>query len=127
MPRFLKYYSRLTGAVFGFLIPLPVLAQADPLNIQQLKIFQLPTGGAGKLANIIIDIINILLGLAAVLAVAAIIWGAVMFITSLGNEQRVASAKKIIFWAIAGLLIIGFSFAIIQLIGGALGVAGVNP
>lgn len=94
----------------------------DPLCLKNLEVFKLPSGGAGKAVAIITAIINLLLGLSAVLAVAAIIWGAVRIITSLGNQSGVESGKKIIFWAIIGLLIIGFAFAIIQLIGEALGV-----
>lgn len=101
------------------------MAVGDPLNLDRLKNFGLPSGGAGGVVNIIVSIINLLLGLSVVLAVAAIIWGAVRIITSLGNSTAVESGKKIIFWAIIGLLIIGFSFAIIQLVGKALGVPGV--
>ncbi len=109
------------------LIARPVLAfdPADPLGIGEdswLPTFGLPSGGAEGVVNIIIAVINLMLGLSAVLAVAAIIWGAVRIITSLGNQSGVESGKKIIFWAIVGLLIIGFSFAIIQLVGRALGV-----
>jgi uncharacterized membrane protein YjfL (UPF0719 family) len=66
-----------------------------------------------------------LLGLSAVLAVAAIIWGAVMFIISIGNEKRVETAKKIILWAVIGLLVVGLSFLIVRFVGQILGVPGV--
>lgn len=92
------------------------------LGIEKLLLFDLPSGGGEKAVNIIVAVVNILLGLSAILAVAAIIWGAVRIITSFGNSTAVESGKKIIFWAITGLLIIGFSFAMIQLIATALGI-----
>lgn len=129
-------HALLLGIVAIVAIALPVYAQnppppcapgqnaGDPLCLGNTTVFDLPSGGTSQASQIIISVINILLGLSAVLAVAAIIWGAVRIITSLGNQQGVESGKKIIFWAIVGLMIIGFSFAIIQLIGQALGVVG---
>jgi hypothetical protein len=72
--------------------------------------------------NVIITAINIMLGLAAVLALAAMVWGGIVLITSAGNEKRVESAKKTITWAIIGLIVIGLSFFIVFFIGQKLGV-----
>lgn len=133
--------SFLVALVLVSMIGVPALVQAqdppvgncksgdpnDPLCIGNIGVFNLPSGGASTAVNLIVAIINILLGLSAVLAVAAIIWGAIRIMTSLGNQSGVESGKKIIFWAVVGLLIIGFSFVIIQLIGEALGVIGANP
>lgn len=77
-----------------------------------------------RIGNLIVAIINIMLSLAAVLAVGAIIWGAVILILSIGDEKRVGTAKKIILSAIAGLIIIGLSFIIVRFIGQKLGVLG---
>lgn len=101
---------------------IPTAHAQDPLGTGQLGRFGLPSGGVLAVVQLISAIIQILLSLSAVLAVAAIILGAVRIMTSLGNSSAVESGKKIIFWAIVGLLIIGFSFALIQLIGNALGI-----
>lgn len=75
-----------------------------------------------KVGNLIVSIINLMLSFAALLAVGAIIWGGIIYITSVGNESQVGKAKKIIFWAIVGLLITGLSFLIVRFVGQALGV-----
>lgn len=72
--------------------------------------------GAQAPAAIITDVILWLLGLSAVLAVAAIIWGAFLYIVSLGDENRASTGKQIILYAIIGLILAGGSFFIIQTI-----------
>lgn len=57
-----------------------------------------------------------LLSLVAVLALLALIVGGIMYIISFGDESRAERAKKIILYAIVGLLIVGASFVIIQAI-----------
>lgn len=76
------------------------------------------------IGDLIIQIIQLILGFSAVLAVGAIIWGAMMMILSLGEQGRVEKGKKIIFWAIVGLLITGLSFLIVGFIGQALQAPG---
>lgn len=78
-----------------------------------------------KVGDLIVSIINLMLSFAALLAVGAIIWGGIIYITSIGNESQIGKAKKIIFWAIIGLLITGLSFLIVRFVGQALGVVKV--
>ncbi len=54
-----------------------------------------------------------LLGLAAVLALGVLIAGSIAYIISLGDENRVQRAKRIILYAIIGLLLTGASFTIL--------------
>lgn len=109
-------------SLFFAVVAAPALAQLDfhPPGLD------LPSDEdpQAKIGNLIVDIINMLLGLSAVLAVGAIIWGAVVFILSIGNEKRVATAKQIILWAIVGLLVVGLSFLVVRFVGQILGVAG---
>lgn len=54
---------------------------------------------------------DIILQFIAAAALLAIIWGAVMYITSLGDESRVAQAKRIILYSVIGMIIaIAFEF-----------------
>lgn len=75
-----------------------------------------------KVGNLIIGIIQLILAFSAILAVGAIIWGAIMIILSLGEQGRVEKGKKIIFWAIVGLLLAGLSFLIVRFVGQTLGI-----
>jgi RsiW-degrading membrane proteinase PrsW (M82 family) len=67
---------------------------------------------------IIISVINLLLGLVAVLALAALVWASIMYILSLGDESRAEKAKKIILYAIIGVLLSGLSFLILNVVKG---------
>ncbi len=73
-----------------------------------------PGGLSSKsFSEVLVNAANFLLSLVAILALVALIWGAIMFITSIGSEDRVKTAKRIIFWAIAGVIFAGLSFVIL--------------
>lgn len=61
----------------------------------------------GTLGNFILAVLATVAALVAVLALVALVWGAVMYITSLGDESRIEKAKKIILYALLGLLVLG--------------------
>lgn len=67
-------------------------------------------------------IINWLLAFAGVVALVLIIYSGIKLITSGGDPKQVEGAKKILTYAIIGLLVILLSFAIISLIAYATGV-----
>jgi hypothetical protein len=67
-------------------------------------------------------IIQGILGLIGTLAVILIIFAGIRFITASGDSKKVEEAKKAITYVIAGLLIILFSFFIINLIADITGV-----
>lgn len=73
------------------------------------------TDGRGITA-IIENIIKWLLSFAAILALGALLYGSVIYITSLGDESKTSRAKKIIIYAIFGLIVTGGSFVVVQTI-----------
>lgn len=74
-----------------------------------------PLGDSGTTIPVVLtNVVNWLLGLAGILALLALVWGGIRYITALGNESTAAEAKKIITWAIIGLLVVGGSYAIIN-------------
>lgn len=78
--------------------------------------------GSGKVAvfNAIKAVIQFMLYIAVALAVGGIVWGGILYITSLGNDNRVKLAKTIIFSAIAGLIVIFLAQLIVNLVGNIL-------
>lgn len=64
------------------------------------------------LRSLILRAINFVLGFVGLLAVIMLIWGGIQYITSQGGE--VDKANKTILYAIIGIIIILFSFAIIN-------------
>jgi hypothetical protein len=82
-------------------------------------------GGTGlpsdtKLSEFILNIINIALGVAGLVAVLFLIIGGFRYITAAGNEEAGEQAKKIILNAIIGIVVIILSFVIVRVIGQAL-------
>lgn len=74
-----------------------------------------PLGDSGTtIPSVLTNVVNWLLGLAGILALLALVWGGIRYITALGNESTAAEAKKIITWAVIGLLVVGGSYAIIN-------------
>jgi len=73
----------------------------------------------GGLANdatpseVLARVIRWMLTMVALLAMVAIVWGGMMYILSLGNDQKVETAKKIILYAIIGLIVVIISLVII--------------
>ncbi|MDP3997023.1 MAG: pilin [bacterium] len=77
-------------------------------NVSNLQ----PSSGIKKynnFAELAVAILKIALAVVAIIATGALVWGGVMYITSLGDDQKSGTAKKVIFYAIIGLLVIGIS------------------
>lgn len=66
------------------------------------------------ISQIIGMVVRFIMSLAAMLALLALIWGGIIYIISLGDEDRARTAKRIILYAITGLFVIGLSFLILQ-------------
>jgi fructose-specific phosphotransferase system IIC component len=75
-----------------------------------LKVNNGATSIEGLVANIIV---NVLLPVAGVVAVGAIVWGGVTYITSQGEPDKLDKAKKTLLYAIVGLLIVVFAYYIV--------------
>jgi len=91
-----------------------VLAQGDTFGINKVGGL-LPLGGE-DIRVIIAKIIRIFLGLLGIIAVGLMLYAGFTWMTSGGNEEKIASAKKILINATIGLAIIMSSFAITQFI-----------
>lgn len=60
------------------------------------------------------EIITALMALSASLAVLMIMWAGIQYLTAYGNEDKTASAKKTITWALVGLAIVALVFTILE-------------
>lgn len=89
-----------------------VTADQVPTQVEPLPTSQTPSSVSQILANIIIYI----LGFSAALAVLFIIIGGLRFIISSGDQNAADQAKKIILYAVLGLLVIIFSFVIVTFV-----------
>jgi len=74
-----------------------------------------------SIKDLIVTIINWLLGLGGVLAVIAIVYSGIMYITAGGDQTKAENAKKNLIWAITGIVLILLALVIINEIAGILG------
>jgi hypothetical protein len=75
----------------------------------------------GTLGQNITTIINFALGLLGLIAVVFLIYAGVLMVTAGGNEDQVGKAKKIITYAVIGIVVILLSYTIVQFVTTALG------
>lgn len=95
--------------------PLTINAQLDQgrqIGEQAANEAKLPASGNAK--EIILKIINFVLGLVGLLAVLFLIIAGVMYITSLGDEGKAEKAKKMILYIIIGILLVLFAAVIVN-------------
>lgn len=77
------------------------------------------TNNASSLRELVITIINYFLGFLGLLAVIMVVYGGVTYVTSAGNDEAIGNAKKIILYAVVGIVIILLSFVIVNTVIGA--------
>lgn len=97
------FVSVATAATVGFL-QLPNLAAAAGLDN--------PLGTVTDPNQLIGNVIRVLLGVVAAIAIVVIIYGGFMMLISAGNDQRVDAGRKALVWAFIGLLVIFGSYGI---------------
>lgn len=103
-------FSALGGATAGAQL---ISAGDVPSNVASA------TGGETSFRAIILKIVNFFLGFLGLIAVIMIIYGGITYVTSAGNEEKAGEAKKIIMYAIVGIIIVLISFALVNtVIGG---------
>lgn len=81
-----------------------------PLQVMAAPVFDDPLGDpvtdASAIEQFIGRLQDIVLGTAGAVAVAMIIWGAIVLGTAGGNEDKIGKGKKILTYAIGGLIFI---------------------
>jgi hypothetical protein len=81
-------------------------------------------GMQGDLKTIVTNVINWILGFAAVIAVLMLIWGGVQYLTAGGSPDNTKTAKSTIIHAIEGLVIIGLAYALVNTVVSTIGTSG---
>ena len=94
------------GAVF---VPLIALADGwvlpDPPN-------NVPT----VLEDALIDITNWLLGFVVVFGILAMVWGGINYVGSAGDQEKATTAKRVITYALLGIIIAGLAYAAVKVV-----------
>jgi len=132
--------ATLLSVAFFLVIPhvstvVPFAHAADALQAEELfggpgstgRSFasEIGLGSSASLMEMIVRLIRTALGFLGIVAVIFVLYGGFKYMTSGGETKRVDDAKKIITNALIGMVIILFSFAIVQFIlGVVVGSAG---
>ncbi|MFA6594154.1 MAG: hypothetical protein WCT16_02740 [Candidatus Buchananbacteria bacterium] len=93
----------------------PVLAQVDQglTNLGQVgQDTGLKSIGGGTLPTIVGGVVTVILGILGTLLVLLLIYAGFMWMTAQGNEKKVEEAKKIIYNAVIGLVIVAGAWAL---------------
>jgi len=75
----------------------------------------------GTLGSNITTLINYFLGILGLVAVAFLIYAGILMVTAGGKEEEVTKARKIIMYAVIGIVIILLSYTIVTFVSSALG------
>lgn len=77
------------------------------------------TGGEGSIRALVLKIVNYALAFLGIVAVLMLIYGGFSYLTAGGQQDKVDTGKKVILYAIVGIVIILLSFAIVNTVLGA--------
>jgi hypothetical protein len=94
---------------------LVILAQTDPVQLTN------PLKGQNDISAIIGGIIKWVLRFMGVLALVMFIYGGMLWMTSGGKSEQITKGKDTLVWAIAGLALVFFSYAILTFVFKVLG------
>lgn len=103
-------------AGFANLLPVAAFAQAGPGADLGVGVVQGYAPRARELPETILGIINFVLILVGVLALAFLVYGGFRYIASRGEEAEVTVAKQIITNAVIGIVVIGIAAAIVNFV-----------
>lgn len=123
-----KFFIPLTSFIYLTAAALPAIA-ADEVS-EGIKLRSIKGSGCLYKSVVTIDCIPIivfnviywLIFFSGVVALFLIIFGGFRFMTSGGDPKNVEGARKVITWAIIGLIVILFAFAIVTFISDVTGV-----
>jgi len=108
----------------SFLFPLSARAETTELNKSIRGVLGLgddPTGaGLGSFQTAVTNVVNWGMNLAGVLVILSILYAAVLYLTSQGDESKAEAAKKTILWAIVGAFFVAVSKTILWVVRGHL-------
>lgn len=117
-------------ALFGLILPVMLLgltahAQSSGQNLWGgnglEEEIQVGTGLGNTDPRVMVSrVINIILGFLGIIAVVIILYGGFLWMTAMGDESKIETAKKLILAGVIGLVIILMAFGIAQFVINAL-------
>lgn len=114
----MKKTKKLLSSVAGALSLFLVSATSTFAASEQVD-YKVDLAADGDFQSNAIGLLNYFLGFLGLLAVAIVIYAGILMLTAQGQEEQLGKAKKILIWAVLGIVTIMMSFVIVQAIFGA--------
>lgn len=70
--------------------------------------------GTENFGDLVIKIINFMLPYLTLAAFVGFVVAGVYYVTAFGNDEQLTKAKTVLIWSVVGLILVIFSFAIVQ-------------
>lgn len=106
--------------LLSLVLPMASLAAGFNDGFTDVESFRSNRSGVADLGSdpkrLILNILGAITALVSVIALAAIVYAGFLLITDRGNEDNVEKAKKIILYAVVGLILIGLAAIIVNAI-----------
>lgn len=109
-----------TSATIFMFSTVPAMAQLISPTDQPGRLAE-ATGGQGSFRDLLLTFLNFFLGFLGIVAVMMVIYGGILYVTAAGNQENIDKGKKIIMYAIVGIVIILLSFALVNTLLSGLG------
>lgn len=114
-----KIYAPVLASLIGVLNISSVSAAGDVCSSSassEVKEAAGCSGGSDDLPDVIVSILNVIIGVAGFISVIWIIIGGVNYMTSSGDPNKTKKARDTILYACIGLVICVLSFAIVNFV-----------
>ncbi len=110
----------------GVLVNSPVMALSnvcdDPDIAEDLKeAAGCELDSNDNVLNVVVGLIEVALGLFGLIGVGVIVYGALIYTTSVGDTGKTAKAKNIILYGIVGLVVSMLAFAVVRFVSAVIG------
>ena len=92
-------------------ILVPLIALADGWDLPNRPAY-VPSDFEGAL----IDITNWLLGFVVIFGILAMVWGGINYVGSAGDQEKATTAKRVITYALLGIIIAGLAYAAVNVV-----------
>ena len=122
-----KLISKITSFLVLFIAFSPlgkaqIFGGEDTLNdaeegLQAINTALAPTGvsGTDNLSDLILGYVNFSLPYLTLAAFVGFVYAGFLYVTSYGNDEQVQKSKKIMIYAVIGLILVIISFSVVQL------------
>lgn len=93
-----------------------MLIAADSVSAQAIQFPNPVNPNIDSFPDLINQIVRSVLGIAALIFLVTIVWAGWLWLVSRGDTTQIAKAKKMIYWALAGVVVVVGSYGIVTLL-----------